>query len=429
MTTDNAATSPTAHEFTTTPAVAETALEAAPAAPQAISGTADAAAIKPLSSPPPTSEPPQSMTAAQDSDSDAESLPEMPGPLPRESSIPTANSVPTVDPNQLPADPPEVASLKAMFPDFDSAVLQSVLESCGGSHERAIDMLLGMSDPEYVSQHDPVPAQSQTELDEQFARQLMMEDEQQQHRRHEPPFNGQARPRARGEQWQQQQPQQQQQPVEVPPGGQKDTMAQIQEQAFKIADTGKKTFSSFLTKAKAKLQEFDQQRQEQRTGQGSTPGGTQPSWGDGNQQQYQAPQQHYGQAPAQVQPAYRAPPPQQAQPSYYDPNAQPTRQDSFTSAQGYDATPLPSAQAAAAPSSAALSTTAVAGSAATTPSASTDRPPSTSSGAPPIDPSKLGMLPKRPVSLVRDPSQPPARHEEDEDDELEYAENPFEEHR
>lgn len=57
----------------------------------------------------------------------------------------------------------------------------------------------------------------------------------------------------------------------------------------------------------------------------------------------------------------------------------------------------------------------------------TPRPPSTSSGAPQIDPSKLGMLPKRPVSLLRDPSDPAPKR--DDDDELEYAENPFEEHK
>ena len=37
-------------------------------------------------------------------------------------------------------------------------------------------------------------------------------------------------------------------------------------------------------------------------------------------------------------------------------------------------------------------------------------------------PGKLGILPKRPVSLVRDPSPKPS----DDDDDLEYAENPFE---
>jgi hypothetical protein len=83
-------------------------------------------------------------------------------------------------------------------------------------------------------------------------------------------------------------------------------------------------------------------------------------------------------------------------------------------------------------------------------SAEAPRPPSTGAGTPSgIDPSqffsypasvhrlmslcwldilvKLGLLPKRPVSLLREqtPSQPSRR--DDSDDELEYTENPFEE--
>ena len=46
---------------------------------------------------------------------------------------------------------PAVALLKGMFPDFDDAVLQSVLESVNWNQDAAIDVLLGMSDPSYVS--------------------------------------------------------------------------------------------------------------------------------------------------------------------------------------------------------------------------------------------------------------------------------------
>jgi hypothetical protein len=62
------------------------------------------------------------------------------------------------------------------------------------------------------------------------------------------------------------------------------------------------------------------------------------------------------------------------------------------------------------------------------PTTGTPPPPSTISGSPPIDPGKLGMLPKRAVSLLRTPSNP-APKPDDDDDELEYAENPFEEHK
>jgi len=61
-------------------------------------------------------------------------------------------------------------------------------------------------------------------------------------------------------------------------------------------------------------------------------------------------------------------------------------------------------------------------------SASVPPPPATSSGRPAsnIDPGKIGLLPKRPVSLVNAESQSSHTHDEDEE-ELEYAENPFEE--
>jgi len=54
-------------------------------------------------------------------------------------------------------------------------------------------------------------------------------------------------------------------------------------------------------------------------------------------------------------------------------------------------------------------------------------PPVTNSGRPAsnIDPGKIGLLPKRPVSLVNTESQP--SHAQDEEEELEYVENPFEE--
>lgn len=55
----------------------------------------------------------------------------------------------------VPANP-AVALLKSMFPDFDEVVLQAVLDSVSGNQDAAIDVLLGMSDPSYVSTHQPV---------------------------------------------------------------------------------------------------------------------------------------------------------------------------------------------------------------------------------------------------------------------------------
>lgn len=51
---------------------------------------------------------------------------------------------------EAPADP-KVAALLSMFPDFDTSLLQSVLESVAGDQDRAVDVLLGMSDPSYTS--------------------------------------------------------------------------------------------------------------------------------------------------------------------------------------------------------------------------------------------------------------------------------------
>ena len=58
----------------------------------------------------------------------------------------------------------------------------SVLQSVNGDQDQAIDTLLGMSDPDYVTQLPPPQQQqqepTQTELDEQLARRLMLEEEQ-----------------------------------------------------------------------------------------------------------------------------------------------------------------------------------------------------------------------------------------------------------
>lgn len=76
---------------------------------------------------------------------------------------------------EAPVDP-RVVALRAMFPDYDDLVLcvsryqcayvpltcvnrQSVLDSVGGDQDRAIDVLLGMSDPNYASEVRPAESQ------------------------------------------------------------------------------------------------------------------------------------------------------------------------------------------------------------------------------------------------------------------------------
>ncbi|GLB37813.1 putative CUE domain containing protein [Lyophyllum shimeji] len=343
------------------------------------------------------------------------------------SNTPTPSPPPTQTPPQAlvqveerPADP-RIAALRAMFPDYDDLILQSVLASVNGNQDRAIDTLLGMSDPEYKGEPTPeAPIMSQTELDEQLARRLMLEEQQEQQAA-----------------WQAQQdarrPRFQQQP-RPPPSAQSqgqgggDTMAEIQQQLGKFAETGKKTIGNIFSKVKAKIQEIDQPR----TGQSS---GTQPTWGgasNGYDSALYEQRTYHGQQ-HQPQPPYHTRP--QQQPAYYDPNAQtsyPIHAPSSTppNIHGYDVTPEP----ATTPPSAAppASTT-------TTPQSDTPRPPS--SGATPIDGGKLGLLPKRPVSLLRSQSPPGQPHaappplqsqhsqqsQDDSEDGLEYAENPFDE--
>ncbi|KAG6808397.1 hypothetical protein H0H87_012989, partial [Tephrocybe sp. NHM501043] len=66
-------------------------------------------------------------------------------PPPASTTTPTP---PAVAQETRPKDP-RIAALHAMFPDYDELILYSVLDSVGGDQDRALDTLLGMSDPEY----------------------------------------------------------------------------------------------------------------------------------------------------------------------------------------------------------------------------------------------------------------------------------------
>ncbi|KAH7924235.1 hypothetical protein BV22DRAFT_1105624 [Leucogyrophana mollusca] len=386
-------------------------------------------------------------------------------PTPGPEMITTTNQAPAAAPTS-PTEPtdPRIGGLKAMFPDFDDGLLLSVLESVGGDQDRAVDVLLGMSDPDYVSTHQgggaPEPVRrlcpvSQTDLDEQLARRLMLEEEQQaaQYQRRSQAAgwpnlrdnsgSGTYQPRAHSGRSPQQQPQQ-------PASGERDTVAEFQESFSKIAETGKKTFSSIMSKVKAKMQEFDQP-QSQRQGEPSNPNysyaNAQPSWSAGQPRTNtyaQPPPTSYYDPNGPIEPPARgysvnaAPPargynmdspptrahdPDNDDSLYTDPPAVATSHQRNTSTGG-SAYPAASTSPPLAP----VSPPRV--SASPPPSAGTPRPPSTGAGTPPsFDASKLGILPKRPVSLLRPGTQsPPPRHVSgDDDDEQEYAENPFEE--
>lgn len=380
--------------------------------------------------PQPRPSPPiQSLTASAEPDDAQEPLPNpsdtvvatatTPPPIAQPQSLTQQQSFTTQPaPEERPAvdefADPKIAPLHAIFPDFDAAILYSVVDSVDGDQDRAVDALLSMSDPDHVPSsagapaQPPGPATTQTQLDEEFARQLMLEDEQRYARDQI----------ARQQQQQQQQqlrqfpyaqrtttagtPQQQARsgsPPSPPSQRERDTMTDVQEQFNKLAESGKRTFSTLVSKVKAKVQEFDQSRNAQNP---SPPGA-----GSAPQQQ-----QHTSSGLDR-----------HAQQAYYAPRLQP-------SPGAEDPTLSSSGSGAPAPHTATDDPTAV------------PAPPATNTGRPPlsnaIDLGKIGLLPKRPVSLVDTQSQSqqqfqdhqsPSHPPDDSDEELEYVENPFEEER
>jgi len=227
----------------------------------------------------------------------------------------------------------------------------------------------------------------QTELDEQLARRLMLEEQEQANRRaprETAPY--QPRPAPAPDQ------------VGRNQGGNtaKPDFQEVTETFNKIAESGKKTFSSLFSKVKAKVQEFDQSRNDNN----AAPSGSQFSYGPSYQDRHSMMQQ-----------------------SYYDPNSQ----ESTTvgsHVQGYDITPAqPTQKPLRFDSTGPLSDP-----------VESPQPPSIRGLSPgpqrsaAIDPSKLGLLPKRPVSLIG-ASPPPKIPATNEGDDLEYVENPFEEGR
>lgn len=388
---------------------------------------------------------------------------------PQPPAITQAENTPAL-PQRSPDDnvDPRLTILRAMFPDFDDSLLSSVLQSVNGDQDLAIDTLLGMSDPDYVSQPLPAPVQhepTQTDLDEQLARRLMLEEEQAAQNQWRPPQQDQGnqsyqsrRSTSRGRGGGGDETGRYDNTVQVVAPPQRDTMAEFQDGFNKIAETGKKTFSSIVSKVKAKMQEFDQG---QGQGQGPSRRDTQPTWGQTSQFSWNGGQPTSSQP--QYQPPYHDPNPQRHE-SYYDPNPP---AESGIRGSGWQSPPIPSSNLRANsnptlvpsstyappnfatkpipnPTSFAGNSSTYAGSSTNSPpttgmgtspppeliqrSGDTPRPPSTGVGTPSgIDATKFGLLPKRPVSLLRE--QAPPTHRDDSDDELEYTENPFEDRR
>ncbi|KAA1471794.1 hypothetical protein DENSPDRAFT_837878 [Dentipellis sp. KUC8613] len=367
---------PSHEAVTEATAMSATSAASSPQDPQATSTLPAASAEPPHTSPPAT---------GTEQDPNAPSLPERP----QEDEF---------------ADP-QVASLHAIFPDFDAETLHSILASVGGDQDAAVDALLGMSDPNYVPTTQPSQPMSrtQTELDEEFARQLLIQDEQEAQSRRRGAQSFPFQPRQHG-------PAHPHPPTNSPPAQERDTMTEMQEQFSKIAESGKRTFSSLVSKVKAKVQEFDQQR----NAQGSSEARTQPSWGASS-------------GPQNVD--------RHSQQAYYAPtNAEPYPRRSSVGLEYEDApyrgAPLAPAPKPASPAAVPDDPTKITpGSGIPQESSATPPPPRTSSGPPPsnIDAGKFGLLPKRPVSLI--PTEQPAHtvRGDDDSEELEYVENPFEE--
>ncbi|EIW62807.1 uncharacterized protein TRAVEDRAFT_112721 [Trametes versicolor FP-101664 SS1] len=320
---------------------------------------------------------------------------------------------------------PQAAALRAMFPDFDVAVLQSVLDSVNGDQERAIDLLLGMSDPDYVStQPAPQPEQPSVDLDEQLARQLMLEDQREQQR-----ASGNSWPRRDQAEVPYQARQTSGGRAGVPPAEGRNDLQELQRTMGQIAESGKRTFSSIVSKVKAKINEYEATRfvshLSPNPGQAATTS-TQPQWGaapSGQLDRHSASQAAYQQQYYAGEPS-----PAADQPISLNGPSTTTREP----VQGYDLD-APPAQRSAPPVAAPIpglptgptSGASLSPAASPRPSGDVPRPPTTASGSP-VNAAKIGLLPKRPVSLLNANSPPPTRPS-DEDDELEYVENPFEE--
>ncbi|KAG0695042.1 hypothetical protein DFH29DRAFT_880306 [Suillus ampliporus] len=277
-----------------------------------------------------------------------------------------------------------------------------LLCSVNGDQDLAIATLLGMSDPDYVSQPLSPPEQREpieTELDEQLTRCLMLEEEQaSQH--HRGGWGGGGDETRRYDST-----------AQVGNPLQRDTMAEFQDEFNKIAETGKKIFSSIVQKSKRRCKSTIWARD--RPGFNWTSRqDTQPTWGQASQSSWSSGQPHTNtSSQVQYQPLYHDPTLQPQEP-YYDPNPPGETQHIPPN----PATkPIPNS-------------TSIASNSPTYTGSSTYSPPTTGMGMlpPPELAQRSGDIPRPPSTGAGTPSgiNPflPS-HRDDSDDELE---NPFE---
>ncbi|GAA6054548.1 hypothetical protein JCM3770_006023 [Rhodotorula araucariae] len=226
---------------------------------------------------------------------DAPAAPEPSSPSPPLDTVTAA--VPASDASPQPTHPqdnpprdPKVAQLKALFPDLEEGVLEAVLEGSAGSLDEATEQLLVMSDPNFKTDTTEL---SQLEADEEFARQLAREEElsQVQQRANGPhrsartttqqqlpgapsqplgpltyqPYVPKSRRTAAAvaaspsaSSWQPPPAEQAKTRPESGQAHQRDELQELTEQFNKVADTGKRMFGSFLSKAKEQIARVDE---------------------------------------------------------------------------------------------------------------------------------------------------------------------------
>ncbi|PLW44315.1 hypothetical protein PCANC_09956 [Puccinia coronata f. sp. avenae] len=159
---------------------------------------------------------------------------------------------------------PQVQELLAIFPQIQPSILEDVLAAHRNEVSACISDLLAISDPTYK----PSEQESMAQLDAELARQLSLQETQQQHAAQPSPNDRQQisnlpyQPRIKrntptSRSFVRQAPPSQ--PQQDQAGGAndgKDEIQKIAEEIGKLAETGKKTMSLWLEKAKAKIQEI-----------------------------------------------------------------------------------------------------------------------------------------------------------------------------
>ncbi|ORY24454.1 hypothetical protein BCR39DRAFT_546669 [Naematelia encephala] len=248
-------------------------------------------ATSPGRTPTPTASPPPNLTS-----SSTIYAPPIGSPPPPPLSMMTTTA-PTTTPAPAHATPqitdPKVAELQIMFPTVDPTVIELILESSAGSQDRAIEQLLSMTDENFKPDElESVRREedSQVDLDAEFARSLQFQEEEDMRRagqRQQSPRGGgelpyqprvrRSRPQAHqggeGDPFSYGSSERQGESGGNPPG-----MIALEEKLGQYAEVGKQTFTSLLSKAKARYADFQTQQAVNRdAGQRDT------SWSKANQ--------------------------------------------------------------------------------------------------------------------------------------------------